>query len=77
MLSSLVKEHQGRHQVRKDQQEIKRKEALSAANNLTTALVDHLNVGVAQVRYEENYVVFLFFKTKHISGLSQPEKTGL
>ena len=48
MLSSLVKEHQARHQVRKDQQEIKRKEALSAANNLTTALVDHLNVGVAQ-----------------------------
>ena len=48
MLSSLVKEHQARHQVRKDQQEIKRKEALTAANNLTTALVDHLNVGVAQ-----------------------------
>ena len=47
-MSSLVKEHQARHQVRKDQQEIKRKEALSAANNLTTALVDHLNVGVAQ-----------------------------
>jgi len=48
MLSSLVKEHQARQQVRKDQQEIKRKEALTAANNLTTALVDHLNVGVAQ-----------------------------
>ena len=49
MLSSLVKEHQARQQVRKEQQEIKRKEALTAANNLTTALVDHLNVGVAQV----------------------------
>jgi len=48
MLSSLVKEHQARQQVRKEQQEIKRKEALTAANNLTTALVDHLNVGVAQ-----------------------------
>ena len=61
MLSSLVKDHQARHQVRKDQQEIKRKEALSAANNLTTALVDHLNVGVAQVRYKENQH-FSFYK---------------
>ena len=49
MLSSLVKEHQARQVVRKEQQEAKKKEALTAANNLTTALVDHLNVGVAQV----------------------------
>ena len=49
MLSSLVKEHQARQSVRKEQQEVKRKEALTAANSLTTALVDHLNVGVAQV----------------------------
>ena len=49
MLSSLVKEHQGRQASRKEQQEVKRKEALTAASNLTTALVDHLNVGVAQV----------------------------
>ena len=48
MLSSLVKEHQGRQASRKEQQEVKRKEALTAASNLTTALVDHLNVGVAQ-----------------------------
>lgn len=48
MLSSLVKEHQARQVVRKEQQEVKKKEALTAANNLTTALVDHLNVGVAQ-----------------------------
>ena len=48
MLSSLVKDHQARQVVRREQQEVKRKEALTAANNLTTALVDHLNVGVAQ-----------------------------
>jgi len=48
MLSSLVKEHQARQVTRKEQQEVKKKEALTAANNLTTALVDHLNVGVAQ-----------------------------
>lgn len=48
MLSSLVKEHQSRQAVRKEQQEVKRKEALEASTNLTEALVDHLNVGVAQ-----------------------------
>jgi len=48
MLSSLVKEHQARQAVRKEQQEVKRKEALDASTNLTQALVDHLNVGVAQ-----------------------------
>jgi len=48
MLSSLVKEHQARQVVRKERQEGKRKEALAAATSLTTALVDHLNVGVAQ-----------------------------
>ena len=51
MLSSLVKEHQARQVVRKEQQEAKKKEALTAANSLTTALVDHLNVGVAQVSW--------------------------
>ena len=54
MLSSLVKEHQARQVTRKEQQEVKKKEALTAANNLTTALVDHLNVGVAQVRFVQN-----------------------
>ena len=48
MLSSLVKEHQSRQTARKEHQEVKRKEALAAASELTTALVDHLNVGVAQ-----------------------------
>lgn len=51
MLSSLVKEHQARQVVRKEQQEAKKKEALTAANSLTTALVDHLNVGVAQASW--------------------------
>jgi len=48
MLSSLVKEHQARQNVKKEQQEVKKKEAQAAASSLTTALVDHLNVGVAQ-----------------------------
>ena len=51
MLSSLVKEHQARQVVRKEQQEAKKKEALTAADSLTTALVDHLNVGVAQASW--------------------------
>ncbi|CAM1326750.1 BLOC1S1 (predicted) [Pycnogonum litorale] len=48
MLSSLVKDNQIRQNARKEEQEKKRKEAVAAADELTEALVDHLNVGVAQ-----------------------------
>jgi len=48
MLSNIVREHQNKQAVRKEKQEQKRKEAVQAANDLTQALVDHLNVGVAQ-----------------------------
>ena len=48
MLSNLLKDHQQRSALRKELQEQRRSEALGAAQNLTHALVDHLNVGVAQ-----------------------------
>nr|CAH7728577.1 unnamed protein product [Callosobruchus chinensis] len=48
MLSSMLKEHQGRQAVKKESQETKRREACQAASELTQHLVDHLNVGVAQ-----------------------------
>ncbi|KAK0071977.1 hypothetical protein PV325_012066 [Microctonus aethiopoides] len=48
MLSSIVKEYQNKQISRKELQEQKRKEAIQAANSLTQALVDHLNVRVAQ-----------------------------
>ncbi|EEB13778.1 conserved hypothetical protein [Pediculus humanus corporis] len=48
MLSSMLKEHQVKQAKLKELQEHKRKEAIGAANNLTQALIDHLNVGVAQ-----------------------------
>ncbi|KAJ8675327.1 hypothetical protein QAD02_011113 [Eretmocerus hayati] len=48
MLSTIIREHQNKQALRKEKQEQKRKEAVEAANNLTQALVDHLNVGVAQ-----------------------------
>jgi len=48
MLSSMVKEHQVKQAARKEEQERRRKEAIVTSNNLTQALVDHLNVGVAQ-----------------------------
>ncbi|KAK9718414.1 GCN5-like protein 1 (GCN5L1) [Popillia japonica] len=48
MLSSMVKEHMSKQVAVKEGQETKRKEACAAASQLTQALVDHLNVGVAQ-----------------------------
>ncbi|NP_001017271.1 biogenesis of lysosome-related organelles complex 1 subunit 1 isoform 2 [Xenopus tropicalis] len=48
MLSRLLKEHQGKQTERKEAQEKRRKDAIAAATTLTEALVDHLNVGVAQ-----------------------------
>lgn len=68
MLSSMIKEHQVKQNVRKEEQgkqmiwiaqilkktiiykkhfttEIKRKEAIASSNELTQAIVDHLNVG--------------------------------
>ncbi|MEQ2221571.1 hypothetical protein ILYODFUR_017243 [Ilyodon furcidens] len=48
MLSRLLKEHQAKQNERKDLQEKRRRDAIAAATCLTEALVDHLNVGVAQ-----------------------------
>uniref|UniRef100_G3MPT9 Biogenesis of lysosome-related organelles complex 1 subunit 1 n=3 Tax=Amblyomma TaxID=6942 RepID=G3MPT9_AMBMU len=48
MLSSLLKEHQQRQHLRREEQDRKKKEATAAASALTAAMVDHLNVGVAQ-----------------------------
>lgn len=41
----MLKEHQAKQTKRKEEQEVRRKEAVESANELTTALVDHLNVG--------------------------------
>ncbi|XP_023175523.1 biogenesis of lysosome-related organelles complex 1 subunit 1 [Drosophila hydei] len=48
MLGSMVKEHHSKQSKRKQEQEVRRKEAIEASNELTQSLVDHLNVGVAQ-----------------------------
>ncbi|KAK6320860.1 hypothetical protein J4Q44_G00078360 [Coregonus suidteri] len=48
MLSRLLKEHQSKQNERKELQEGRRREAITAATCLTEALVDHLNVGVAK-----------------------------
>lgn len=45
MLSSLIKDHQAKQLVKKDEIDVKRQEALNAANELTSVLVDHLNEG--------------------------------
>lgn len=41
----MLKEHQAKQAKRKLDQEVLRKETVESANELTTALVDHLNVG--------------------------------
>ncbi|GAB5573899.1 biogenesis of lysosome-related organelles complex 1 subunit 1 [Prionailurus iriomotensis] len=46
MLSRLLKEHQAKQNERKELQEKRRREAITAATCLTEALVDHLNVGI-------------------------------
>lgn len=48
MLSNLLKEHSQKSSQRRVVQERRRQEACQAANQLTSALTDHLNVGVAQ-----------------------------
>jgi hypothetical protein len=48
MLSSLVKEHNARQSAHRSNQEKLRLDASKSAADLTHALVDHLNVGVAQ-----------------------------
>ncbi|EDW91041.2 biogenesis of lysosome-related organelles complex 1 subunit 1 [Drosophila yakuba] len=48
MLTSMVKEHHKEQAKRKQEQEVRRKEAIEASNELTQSLVDTLNVGVAQ-----------------------------
>ena len=48
MLSNLVKEHNQKNAARREIQEQRRKEAVQAASQVTDAVVDHLNVGVAQ-----------------------------
>jgi hypothetical protein len=48
MLSSLVREHNQRQSERRQEQELKRREAAKASAELTQAVVDHLNVGAAQ-----------------------------
>ncbi|XP_039955647.1 biogenesis of lysosome-related organelles complex 1 subunit 1 [Bactrocera neohumeralis] len=48
MLTSMVKEYQVKQAKRKQEQEIRRKDVIESSNELTQAIVDHLNVGVAQ-----------------------------
>lgn len=45
MLTSMVKEHHAKQSKRKQEQEVRRKEAIETSNELTQSLVDHLNVG--------------------------------
>lgn len=74
MLSSLVKDHQQKQVLKKEIQEVKRKEACAAASDLTQALVDHLNVGVAQA-YLNQKKLDAEAKQLHISATNFAKQT--
>ncbi|KAH1009607.1 biogenesis of lysosome-related organelles complex 1 subunit 1 [Dendroctonus ponderosae] len=74
MLSSMVKEHHAKQSVKKEIQESKRKEACAAASDMTQALVDHLNVGVAQA-YLNQKKLDAEAKQLHTSALAFSKQT--
>ncbi|XP_060528718.1 biogenesis of lysosome-related organelles complex 1 subunit 1 [Cylas formicarius] len=73
MLSSLVKEH-NKQTTKKEIQETKWKEACATASDLTQALVDHLNVGVAQA-YLNQKKLDIESKTLHSSSSTFAKQT--
>ncbi|XP_050310157.1 biogenesis of lysosome-related organelles complex 1 subunit 1 [Anthonomus grandis grandis] len=74
MLTSMVKEHHAKQVIKKEIQESKRKEACAAASDLTQALVDHLNVGVAQA-YLNQKKLDAEAKQLHTSALAFSKQT--
>lgn len=52
----MVKEHHAKQSKRKQEQEVRRKEAIETSNELTQSLVDHLNVGYAKLKHKAIYI---------------------
>uniref|UniRef100_A0A8B9RZ99 Biogenesis of lysosome-related organelles complex 1 subunit 1 n=1 Tax=Accipiter nisus TaxID=211598 RepID=A0A8B9RZ99_9AVES len=75
MLSRLLKEHQARQSERRELQERRRREAIAAATRLTEALVDHLNVGVAQA-YVNQRKLDHEVKTLQVQAAQFAKQTG-
>uniref|UniRef100_A0A8C5W9H2 Biogenesis of lysosome-related organelles complex 1 subunit 1 n=1 Tax=Microcebus murinus TaxID=30608 RepID=A0A8C5W9H2_MICMU len=75
MLSRLLKEHQAKQNERKELQEKRRREAIAAATCLTEALVDHLNVGVAQA-YMNQRKLDHEVKTLQVQAAQFAKQTG-
>lgn len=70
----MVKEHQIKQVIKRETQETKRQEACAAASELTQALVDHLNVGVAQA-YLNQKKLDAEAKQLHVSATNFSKQT--
>ncbi|KAL0611768.1 Biogenesis of lysosome-related organelles complex 1 subunit 1 [Plecturocebus cupreus] len=70
MLSRLLKEHQAKQNERKELQEKRRREAITAATCLTEALVDHLNVGYEPLLTNASFSFPTPPKFRHWQGLA-------
>uniref|UniRef100_A0A8C9DU48 Biogenesis of lysosome-related organelles complex 1 subunit 1 n=1 Tax=Prolemur simus TaxID=1328070 RepID=A0A8C9DU48_PROSS len=70
-----VPKHQAKQNERKELQEKRRREAIAAATCLTEALVDHLNVGVAQA-YMNQRKLDHEVKTLQVQAAQFAKQTG-
>lgn len=77
----MVKEHHAKQSKRKQEQEVRRKEAIETSNELTQSLVDHLNVGYVKLKHKAIYIhtyqhTVFFFSYQCGTSVFKPKAFG-